>query len=150
MAGERPLNRYSHEQSERQTMNQPVPPTTETAITKTRAASVFDERELDVASLIALWLAIHSGDPAPSEIVVDDKTAALIAAALDSQLANIVESAPREGRTARLEERLRSFRIEMVPNDGKSCYTYTVKVPILGTHPERFTTMTVTVCLHVI
>jgi hypothetical protein len=131
-------------------MNQPVPPTTEMAITETRAASVFDDRELDVASLIALWLAIHSGDPAPSEIVVDDKTAALIAAALDSQLANTIESAPREDRTARLEERLRSFGIEMVPNAARSCYTCTVKVPILGTHPERFTTMTFTVCLHVI
>ena len=52
---------------------------------------MFDDRDLDVASLIALWLAIHGGDPGPSEIAVDDKTAALIAAALDSQLANTVE-----------------------------------------------------------
>jgi hypothetical protein len=110
---------------------------------------VFDDRELDVASLIALWLAIHGGDPAPSEIVVNDKTAALIAAALDSQLADTVESAPREDRTGRLKERLKSFGIEMVPNAEKSCFTYTVKVPVLG-NPERFTTMTVTVCLHVI
>lgn len=111
---------------------------------------MFDDRDLDVASLIALWLAIHGGDPAPSEIVVDDKTAALIAAALDSQLANTVESATRENRTtARLEERLKSFGIEMVPNAEKSCFTFTVKVPILA-DPKRFTTMTVTVCLHVI
>ena len=111
---------------------------------------MFDDRDLDVASLIALWLAIHGGDPGPSEIAVDDKTAALIAAALDSQLANTVEFARREDRTpARLEERLKSFGIEVTPDVDKSCFTFKIKVPVLA-DPKRFTTMTVRVCLHIV
>src|SRR5580704_15606820 len=45
--------------------------------------STVEERELDLAALIALWYAIHGGDPSPSEVTIDDETVVLIAAALD-------------------------------------------------------------------
>jgi hypothetical protein len=81
-------------------------------------ASNLGGRELDIASLIALWIAIHGGDPSPSEVRVEDETAILIAAALDRRLATIVQEAGREGPTTTLEERLKSVRIELV--DEKS------------------------------
>jgi hypothetical protein len=77
--------------------------------------STLGERELDVASLIALWIAIHGGDPSPSEVRVEDETAILIAAALDRYLATTVQEVGREDRTrAQFEERLKSVRIELV------------------------------------
>ena len=81
-------------------------------------ASNLGGRELDIASLIALWIAIHGGDPSPSEVRVEDETAILIATALDRHLATIVQEAGRGGPTTTLEERLKSVRIELV--DEKS------------------------------
>ena len=96
-------------------------------------ASNLGGRELDIASLIALWIAIHGGDSSPSEVRVEDETAILIAAALDRHLATIVQEAVREDPTAtHLEERLKSVRIELVdeksdelPGDGPpACYLF--------------------------
>jgi len=74
----------------------------------------LDARDRDIAALIALWIAIHGGDPAPSEVVVDE-TAILLAAALDSYLASTIEGASRADRPrARLEERLHALGVEIV------------------------------------
>jgi hypothetical protein len=80
-------------------------------------ASVL-ERELDVAAIIALWFAIHGGDPGPVEVTVDDETVALVAAALDHQLASR-HGEPHQTR-AQLEERLNSLGIEVLPRDEKT------------------------------
>jgi hypothetical protein len=68
-------------------------------------------RELDVSALIALWLAIHGGDPARREITVDDETTLLIAAALDRQLAVTLGNG-KQGDARELLERLEAFNIE--------------------------------------
>jgi hypothetical protein len=90
-------------------------------------------RELDIASLIALWIAIHGGDPSPSEVRVEDETAILIAAALDRHLTTIMQEAGREDpTTTHLEERLKSVRIELVDakndelrgDDPPACYLF--------------------------
>lgn len=70
----------------------------------------------DIAALIALWIAIHGGDPPPKEVKVDD-TAVLIAAALDRHLANTIEGVGSEGPTeARMHKRLKSFGVEPIGN----------------------------------
>ncbi len=80
--------------------------------------AVLKEREADVAALIALWIAIHGGDPAPRKVVVNDTTL-LIAAALDRHLANTIEIADREGRSkVSLPERLKALGIERVNDEG--------------------------------
>ena len=78
--------------------------------------AVLKERE-DLAAMVAVWIAIHGGDPLPSKVVVDG-TALLIAAALDNHLANTIEGIDREGRKARLPERLKSLGIERVDDEG--------------------------------
>jgi hypothetical protein len=79
--------------------------------------AVLKERE-DLAALIALWVAIHGGDPLPSKVVVDG-TALLIAAALDNHLAHTIEGVEEEGRgKARLTERLKALDIERVDDEG--------------------------------
>jgi len=80
--------------------------------------SALRNREVDIASIIALWIAIHGGDPAPSEIMIDDATAGLIAAALDSHLTNTVADDRREEhREIVLRERLKEFGVEVLPKD---------------------------------
>jgi hypothetical protein len=80
--------------------------------------AVRKEREADVAAQIALWIAIHGGDPAHTKVVVDD-TALLIAAALDRHLATTIEGADREGRgKVSPPERLKSLGIERVDDEG--------------------------------
>jgi hypothetical protein len=84
-------------------------------------ASALSGRQLDIAALIAIWIAIHGGDPSPSEITIEDGTATLIAAALDRYLATTVGEAGREDpsrddlKRAQLEERLKSLSIELLP-----------------------------------
>jgi hypothetical protein len=79
-------------------------------------ASALIGRQLDIATLIAIWIAIHGGDPSPSEITIEDETATLIAAALDRCLATTVGEAGRDDLTrAQLEERLKSVSIELLP-----------------------------------
>ena len=72
-------------------------------------APAFADRTRSVSSLIALWLAIHSGDPAPSAISVDE-TATLLAGALDLYLAGTIEGSVRDDQA--IAERLGSFGIE--------------------------------------
>jgi hypothetical protein len=70
----------------------------------------------DIAALIALWIAIHGGDPPPKEVKVDE-TALLIAAALDRHLANTVEGVGGERPTkARRHERMKSLGILPIGN----------------------------------
>jgi hypothetical protein len=45
--------------------------------------------EPDIAWLIALWIAIHGGDPAPEGPVEVDETTALLAAALAARLGEL-------------------------------------------------------------
>lgn len=118
--------------------------------------STVEERELDLAALIALWYAIHGGDPSPSEVTIDDETVVLIAAALDRHLANTVEGVSREGRTSgRLEERLKSFGVEVLPKDSARpfCIPVQVKLEIpdikAGTPGVRYVPTTIWVCFEV-
>ena len=114
------------------------------------STSTLGGRELDIAALLALWIAIHGGDPLPSEIVVDE-TAVLIAAALDRHLTNTVEGVSREYRpTARLAERLRALGVEVVGKhekedlaEAQSCYCFggeflhKIGYPESGTLPDH-------------
>lgn len=80
--------------------------------------AVRKEREAGAAALIALWIAIHGGDPVHKKVVVDD-TALLIAAALEGHLANTIEDADKEGRSkVSAPERLKSLGIERVDDEG--------------------------------
>jgi hypothetical protein len=76
------------------------------------------EREFDIAAIIALWFAIHGGDPGPVEVTVDDETAFLVAAALDHQLASH-HGEPRQTQ-AQLVERLNSLGVEVLPAEEKT------------------------------
>lgn len=67
-------------------------------------------RTVDPAALIALWFAIHGGDPVPSEVAVDE-TGYLVALALDSHLAATLVGGGRL-TTEELEQRLRRLGIE--------------------------------------
>jgi hypothetical protein len=81
-------------------------------------ATILDKRSLDLASLIALWFAIHGGDPAPTEILVEDETAALIAAALDRHLADRYADVTVPDHTAaQVEEWLKSLGIEVLADN---------------------------------
>jgi hypothetical protein len=73
--------------------------------------SSLGERKIGPTSLIALWLAIHGGDPAPGEVRADE-TAVLIAAALDRHLASALGGSIQDDRVA--EERLKSIGIERI------------------------------------
>ena len=78
--------------------------------------AALEVRKQDIAALIALWIAIHGGDPPPKEVKVDE-TAVLIAAALDRHLANTIEGVGSEGGVeAQMDERLKSFGIEPIGN----------------------------------
>jgi hypothetical protein len=46
-------------------------------------------QEPDIAWLIALWIAIHGGDPAPEGPIPIDPTTALLAAALSTRLQEV-------------------------------------------------------------
>jgi hypothetical protein len=73
--------------------------------------------EQDIAWIVALWKAIHWGDPSPERNVVEiDETGGLIAAALVSHLAaseHVGLLAPNE-----LHERLAAFGIRFVGDDA--------------------------------
>jgi hypothetical protein len=122
--------------------------------------SSLGERELDVASLIALWIAIHGGDPAPSEIIVEDDTAAFIAAALDRYLSGTVDDAGSEDRRESvLSEKLKSFGIERLSDDAKPhpsgnfvCFTVKIPIIIIKDDPPKFSGKyeTIRICIRLV
>lgn len=68
----------------------------------------------DVAWLIALWLAIHGGDPGPDPVQIDETTV-LAAATLVSSLSTGYAAAPEPASFDVLGERLqRHFGVEVV------------------------------------
>lgn len=110
---------------------------------------MFSERGLDIASIIALWLAIHGADSSAAEVTVDDWTSALIAAALDSHLSYVTEFARRGGTSpAQLEQRLSSLGLTLQPRKpDDNRYTFAWQLPGLGA--DRPETRTLRVCVPV-
>jgi hypothetical protein len=90
--------------------------------------------ELDAGWLIALWIAIHGGDPAKSEVTIDDEATILIAAALDRQLATTTGSRDRE-MSDTLLERLKGFGVEPVAahEDKPYFHCWQVEIPDVKT-----------------
>jgi hypothetical protein len=66
--------------------------------------------DLDAGWVIALWIAIHGGDPARSEVTIDDEATLLVAAALDRQLATLTGLRERQ-MSDTLLNRLKGFGI---------------------------------------
>jgi hypothetical protein len=110
---------------------------------------MFSERGLDIASIIALWLAVHGGDASMADITVDDWTSALIGAALDSHLSYVTEFARRGGTSpAQLEERLGHLGLTLRPRrPDDNRYTFSWQVP--GQDADRPETRTLRVCVPV-
>jgi hypothetical protein len=109
-------------------------------------------RELDVSALIALWLAIHGGDPAPSEVRIDNETTLLIAAALDRQLATTL-GANQPTEPAELVQRLEAFGIEsssdLTSRDSEEANRICWKVPIIDLKTGKPTGGYMTICVEV-
>ena len=76
---------------------------------------IVDIHVQDISWLIALWLAIHGGDPAPEGPVRIDETTALVAAALSARLTEINGGAVTG---AALSERLGTVRVEPGAGQG--------------------------------
>lgn len=68
--------------------------------------------ELDAAWIIALWLAIHGGDPSPEQI------AAEAIAALSATLTSHDRGAISESSFAELQTRLKAIGVEFQTNTG--------------------------------
>ncbi|GAA2145973.1 hypothetical protein GCM10009760_35220 [Kitasatospora kazusensis] len=70
--------------------------------------------ELDVAWIVALWLAIHGGDPNPIEGEVQlGETAALSAAALSGALSDTLGKGRQALTYEQLQERLKVLGVEL-------------------------------------
>jgi hypothetical protein len=72
--------------------------------------------ELDISWIIALWRAIHGGDPGPEAI---DRTTAALAGALAAHLAETARSAPLTAE--RLTESLGSIGVEVRTDGAGEC-----------------------------
>jgi hypothetical protein len=75
--------------------------------------------EPDVAWLIALWLAIHGGDPGPEGPIEIDETTALLAAALSARLGELYGPGATTAET--LQDRLAGTGMA-VRTDGASFF----------------------------
>lgn len=109
-------------------------------------APAFADRKKSVSALIALWLAIHGGDPPPSEVRVDE-TAALLAGALDLYLASIVDGSARDDQA--VSERLRTFGIELIEHgesEESPVFEICWKVPVVNVKTGKPTGRYITVC----
>lgn len=74
----------------------------------------------DIAWIIALWYAIHGGDPPPSEILVDSETVEMAAALVDHLFATSSQQEEAAFTYQSLQERFqaRGFPLAMVVSPG--------------------------------
>jgi hypothetical protein len=76
--------------------------------------------EPDIAWLVALWIAIHGGDPAPEGPIAIDPTTALLATALSSRLQEVHGPGPMTFEA--LRERLESAGIAVQGPDASFAF----------------------------
>jgi hypothetical protein len=109
-------------------------------------APAFADRTRSVSSLIALWLAIHAGDPAPEAIRVDE-TATLLAGALDLYLASAIEGSVREDQI--IAGRLGSYGIEPVRRpepENARIFEFCQRIQVIDIKTLKPTGTYITVC----
>jgi hypothetical protein len=85
----------------------------ERKVMSTRLASIRFAHELDAAWIIALWKAIHGGDPAPEQIMVE------AIAALSGTLVGHTAAGPAESSFEKLQARLKEIGVDFQAQAGE-------------------------------